>query len=189
MGTLDSDANTMGLLNTLFKEVAAVFNESEIIHFGADEACKSNVCPGNCTFDGVHAVEEHVQKFIKSIGKTPMGWNDVYSDPPTTVPNAAVSGTVIQNWGKTALDKFATAGFHVLDSSYQQMYLGEQCCRTTPPTGAHDKFSLCYWKDTAKGVMQSHMSMIDGGEVAMWSDMYCASPGCAINGTFSWMYP
>lgn len=54
------------------------------------------------------------------------------------------------------------------------------------------------------GVPQAHMSMIDGGEVAMWSDQYCpapgispqlpvmwgqycAAPGCAINGSYSWL--
>ena len=54
----------------------------------------------------------------------------MYSDPPTSVPNAAITGTVIQNWGKSALDSFASNGFHVIDSSYKTMYLGQQCCRS-----------------------------------------------------------
>ena len=31
--------------------------------------------------------------------------------------------------------------------------------------------------------------LMEGGEVAMWSDNYCPSPECAINGTYGWMYP
>eukprot|EP00656_Telonema_subtile_P057455 TRINITY_DN9455_c0_g1_i2.p1 TRINITY_DN9455_c0_g1~~TRINITY_DN9455_c0_g1_i2.p1 ORF type:complete len:322 (-),score=94.50 TRINITY_DN9455_c0_g1_i2:142-1107(-) len=172
MTTLSDSASTLAVLDALFKEVAGVFNESEVIHFGADEACKSDVCPGNCTFDSVHALEKHMQQTIAALGKTPVGWNDVFSDPKTSAPNAALPGTVIQNWGKSSLDVFAAGGFHALDSAYQSMYLSQQCCSTSPPTGPHDKYSLCYWKDTASNVLPAHLGLIDGGEVAMWSDMY-----------------
>ena len=32
-------------------------------------------------------------------------------------------------------------------------------------------------------------SLMEGGEVAMWTDNYCPSPECTINGTYGWMYP
>ena len=31
--------------------------------------------------------------------------------------------------------------------------------------------------------------LMEGGEVAAWSDNYCPAPLCAINGTYGWMSP
>eukprot|EP00658_Telonema_sp_P-2_P024139 TRINITY_DN19686_c0_g1_i2.p1 TRINITY_DN19686_c0_g1~~TRINITY_DN19686_c0_g1_i2.p1 ORF type:complete len:338 (+),score=77.45 TRINITY_DN19686_c0_g1_i2:60-1073(+) len=139
-------------------------------------------------YDSVHSIEKHVQRTIASLNRTPVGWNDVFTDPKGQAPNAALPGTTLQNWGKGSLGTFTATGFHAIDSSYQTMYLGEQCCRVAPPTGPHDKFSLCFYKDHAATVPQPQIKLVDGGEVALWSDMYCPSPLCNINGTYSWMY-
>ena len=81
------------------------------------------------------------------------------------------------------------AGFAALDSTYTEMYLNEQCCSTAPPRGTHDKYKLCYWRDHGQSVEGTALrSLMDGGEVAMWSDNYCGAPHCEINGTYGWMY-
>ena len=116
-----------------------------------------------------------------------MGWNDVFSDPKVSEPNAAMAGTIIQNWGKKPTSSFAAKGFPVVDSTYTEMYLSNQCCRIAPPTGPYDKFKLCYWRDASEGISTDLRKLVDGGEVAMWSDLYCGSPHCAINGTYGWM--
>ena len=59
--TLSEDSSNLDLLDGLFKEVSELFQD-DFIHFGADEACKKDVCPGKCTNKGVHAIEEHVQR-------------------------------------------------------------------------------------------------------------------------------
>ena len=201
--TLASDAKTLAVVDKLFEELATIFEEEEALHFGADEACKHDVCPEGCSYEQVHALEKHVQATIKDkLGKTPMGWNDVFSDPKASAPNAAAEGTLIQNWGKQSLATFAGKGFSVLDSNYQQMYLQQQCCRGSDvPTGAHDKYSLCFYRDSGAGLTGGGggggggnsppnplRKFMDGGEVAMWSDNYCPAPHCAINGTYGWMY-
>jgi hypothetical protein len=187
MGVIASDATTLSLLDQLITEMAQLFPDANF-HFGADEACKHDNCPGNCTYPAIHVFEKHVQGTVRNLGKTPMAWNDVFSDPKATAPNAAEHGTLIQNWGKQALPVFGQAGFAAIDSSYQTMYLGQQCCRVDPPSGPHDKYSLCFWRDSGAGMVGDLKQFMYGGEVAMWSDMYCPSPHCSINGTFGWMY-
>ena len=98
-----------------------------------------------------------------------MGWNDVFSDPKTSTPNAAVKGTTIQNWGKGTLEAFGEAGFSSLDSTYREMYLNQECCRVQPPTGPHDKFSFCYYRDHTAGVDTKLIPLVNGGEVNLES--------------------
>jgi len=186
-GVIDNTPESLQLLDALMKEFATIFPDP-VMHFGADEACKHNECPGNCTQEGVHAVEEHMQTTLKSLGKTPMGWNDVFSDPKGGEPNAALPGTLIQNWGQQAPTTFASKGFGVLDSTYKQMYLNQQCCRVVPPAGPGEKYGMCFWRDSGEGMTGSFAPLMEGGEVAMWSDNYCGAPHCRINGTYGWMY-
>ena len=77
--------------------------------------------------------------------------NDVFSDPKPTIPNAALPGTIVQNWGKAAISSIADLGFSAVDSTYKEMYLNEQCCRVVPPTGPHDEYRLCFWRDSGRG--------------------------------------
>ena len=51
-------------------------------------ACKHDICPGNCTFAKVHAIEQEAQRTVAAAGKMPMGWNDVFTDPKGGAPNA-----------------------------------------------------------------------------------------------------
>ena len=185
---LANDDGTLKVVDALLQELARLFPDS-ILHFGADEACKHDDCPAGCTYDGVHAFEQHIQRTITGLGKVPMGWNDVFSDPKPTIPNAALPGTIVQNWGKAAISSIADLGFSAVDSTYEEMYLNEQCCRVVPPTGPHDKYRLCFWRDSGAGMTGSLQRLMEGGEVAAWSDNYCPAPLCAINGTYGWMYP
>jgi len=187
--TLASDASTLAVVDKLLSEVASVFSDERVFHFGADEVCKHDVCPAGCNFDDVHAFEEHVQRTLVNLGKTPMGWNDVFSDPKGEEPNAALPGTIVQNWGTKAPTTFAEKNFHVVDSNYRQMYLNQQCCRVVPPTKPGDKYSMCYYRDSAQDMVGTPLArFFEGGETAQWSDNYCPAPECKINGTFGWMY-
>merc|ERR1711971_1314557 len=121
-----SDPGTVAVVNAILKEWAALFPDKNL-HFGADEACKHDLCPGNCSFDNVHAIEREAQRTLVAAGKVPIGWNDVFSDPKGSAPNAAIAGTIIQNWGKAGLSPMTTKGFHALDSDYQSMYLSQEC--------------------------------------------------------------
>ena len=186
--TLAYDNATLTIVDTIFREVAEIFDEAGSIHFGADEVCKHDVCPAGCSQDDVHAFEEHVQDTIKELGFEPMGWNDVFSDPKGSEPNAAEPSCLIQNWGKSAPSVFASKGFHVIDSTYKEMYLNQQCCRVEPDTKPGFAYSLCYYRDHAGGTTGDLLRYVRGGEVAMWSDNYCPAPECKINGTYSWLY-
>ena len=113
------------VVQELLEELSAIFID-DVIHFGGDEVCKHGVCPTGCTFAQVHSFEKNVQRAITALGRVPMGWNDVFSDPKASPPNAALAGTILQNWGKQPLQTFAKSGFSSLDSEYTTMYLAQQ---------------------------------------------------------------
>jgi len=186
--TLAPTNKTMTTLQTIFTEVSNMF-EDEFIHAGFDEVCKHDVCPSGCSFDQVHLFEKQVQDMILSLKKKPIGWNDVFSDPKQNEPNAAEPGTLIQNWGKEAPEVFAMREFNVIDSTYREMYLNQQCCTLEPSDVVGNTEYFCFYRNhTGSGLTPELRTYVQGGEVAMWSDSYCPSPHCAINGTYGWMY-
>jgi len=197
---LDNDDTTKKIIQSLIKDWAAVF-EDDVFHFGADEACKHDVCPANCTQDKVHDMQKMAQEFLSSIGKNPSGWSDVFTDPAGSAPNAALKGTTIQNWylGKDptthkpdpSVERYVQKGFAAIQSRYDTMYLGNECCHVTNfPTVAHSTAKFCFYQNPAAGVQNAaYLPLVKGGEVAKWSDSYCGGSNCKINGTYSWMYP
>ena len=51
------------------------------------------------------------------------------------------------------------------------------------------RFAQCYWENVLSDLTHDQATFMAGGAVAQWSDNYCPSPLCAINGTYGWMYP
>ena len=190
--TLNNDPTTVGLILSMFDEIVGLF-PSEIIHIGGDEALPK----GDCTFQSIHDVEIQVQNhLINTHGRTPMGWNEVFSSPQGSEPNGAIKGkTILQNWKGTGDADTVAAGFVSVDSEYKKLYENEQCCRIHPSTadGPTARFTQCFWLDVTRSLTATQRSdptalhMLAGGEAAMWSDEYCPSPLCAINGTYGWM--
>jgi len=190
---LSNDDTSKEIMKKLFSDWAAVF-EDDIFHFGADEACKHDVCPGNCTQAMVHDMQKMAQDYLKSIGKKPLGWSDVFTDPTGEAPNAAEPGTVIQNWylgpphqKDGSVSRYVEKNFHVIQSRYDENYLNNECCHVGNfPDGKLNK--LCFYEDPMRGADPRYISLVDGGEVAHWCDSYCPSPHCTINATYGWMY-
>ena len=52
------------------------------------------------------------------MSRTPVVWNEVWSDPPTSEPNGALPGTIIQNWKAASAGATTAAGFNTLVSTY-----------------------------------------------------------------------
>ena len=95
------------------------------------------------------------QHLIKQHGRTPMGWNEVYSSPKETAPNGAIAGhTILQNWKGTGDADTVGAGFASVDSEYLKLYLNEQCCRVNPSSadGPTARFRQCFYVDPARGL-------------------------------------
>jgi hexosaminidase len=190
--TLNNDPTTVALVLRVFDEIVKLF-PSPIIHIGGDEALPK----GGCTFQSIHQVEIAVQQhLIKRHGRTPMGWNEVYSSPRETAPNGAIAGhTILQNWKGTGDADTVGAGFASVDSEYLKLYLNEQCCRVNPSSadGPTARFKQCFYVDPARGLTVAQraqpdvLHLLQGAEAAMWSDEYCPSPLCAISGTYGWM--
>lgn len=190
--TLNNDPNTLTLVLDVFDEIVKLF-PSQIIHIGGDEALPK----GNCTFQSIHDVEIQVQKYlIDTHSRTPMGWNEVFSSPQGGEPNGAIKGkTILQNWKGTGDADTVAAGFVSVDSQYKKLYENEQCCRVHPSKadGPTALFTQCFWTDVTQSLTAKQrnnptaLHMLAGGEAAMWSDEYCPSPLCAINGTYGWM--
>ena len=162
--TLAPSASSLAAIATIFGELAALFPD-ELVHVGGDEACKDG-CPGVCTYAGVHAVEAHAQSVLVALGRTPMGWNEIFSSPAGGEPNAAKQPLVLQNWRKGSMSTATRGGFRSVDSNFATMYLAQQCCRVDPPSGKSDRFTPCYHVDVAaeaKGAAER--ALVLGGEV------------------------
>lgn len=183
--TLRGTNKTFETLRTIFTEITSIF-EDEYVHVGMDEVCKHDTCPSGCSFDDVHAFEKNIQQMIIDLKKIPIGWNDVFTDPKTSEPNAALPQTLIQNWGKEAPEVFAKTN-SVIDSTYREMYLNQQCCTLTLNSTVGNTNYFCYYRNHTGPNMMDIQNFL-GGETAMWSDSYCPSPHCNINGTYGWMY-
>ena len=70
------------------------------------------------------------------------------------------------------------------------MCLIQQCCSALPAASTNNKEKLCFYRNSGQSLVDTPMqSLMEGGEVALWSDNYCPSPECSINGTYGWMYP
>jgi len=183
---------TMALVLKVFDEIVALF-PSQIIHIGGDEALPR----GACTFESIHSIELQVQRHLIDVhGRTPMGWNEVFSSPNETAPNGAIAGhTVLQNWKGSGDAVTIEAGFESVDSEYDLLYLNEQCCRVNPSNadGPSARFKKCFYVNPTEALSPDQQKqpdvvrLLQGAEAAMWSDEYCAAPLCAIDGTYGWM--
>ena len=47
---------------------------------------------------------------------------------------------------------------------------------------------FCFYRNHTGVITPELKSYVQGGEVAMWTDSYCPSPSCSINGTYGWMH-
>ena len=190
--TLRDDAVTIGLVQQVFDAVVALFPDA-VVHVGGDETCPHGVCPDACNYSAVNNVERAVQThLVDTHGRTPMGWNEVWSEPEGGEPNGALPGrTILQNWKGAGNGDTVDAGFKTVDSQYKLLYLNLQCCRVVPPSTG--KFTPCYWIDAAATLHDptnaTARALLLGAEAAMWSDEYCPVPLCNRNGTFGWMQP
>ena len=152
--TIGDTPENLKCVNTIYDEVVSVFSDPWV-HIGGDEVVESTNGTG-CSVKEIQTVETSVQERLISVhNKIPMGWNEVYSVPTATVPNAAIPGTtILQNWKDATNAATTGAGFLTLDSTYQQFYLNEQCCRVAPPSATEDPFGRyteCYWIDVLDG--------------------------------------
>ena len=88
--TLRDDAVTIGLVQQVFDAVVALFPDA-VVHVGGDETCPHGVCPDACDYSAVNNVERAVQThLVDTHGRTPMGWNEVWSEPEGGEPNGAL---------------------------------------------------------------------------------------------------
>lgn len=176
--------NTLDIVSKVFAEVAAAFPDA-VFHLGGDET----VPTGKCTYDDIHRLERGLQAAVTALGKQPAVWNEVFSNPPATVPNGARPGTMIQNWHDNGSGSTTKAGFESLVSTYNQLYLDQECCAAGGNSvDPGDRVKQCYYFDISGGVAAGDMHLLKGGETAMWTDMYCAPPHCPQTGPWAKWY-
>lgn len=174
----------LGFVKVVLTAVAKNFPERGI-HVGGDETRNNSLC----TWENIHSFERAIQDHIKAIGRAAIAWNEVYSDPKNTEPNALDVGTMVQNWHGADSVQTTSQGFETLSSNYNTQYLDQQCCaagNAVPTSG--EKTRQCFWEDISNGMTSTDVLKLRGGETAMWGDLYCAPPACPDVGQFSWMY-
>ncbi len=68
-----------------------------------------------------------LQAFVKSQGRNPGVWNEVWDDPSGSQPNGALPYSTIEDWtGNVELS--TAAGFTTINAKYDVSYLDNQCC-------------------------------------------------------------
>lgn len=166
----DPQNKTMGVIRLLLTEIASIFHDEPVMHMGGDETLPM----GLCTSESIGGFYRKTLDIIQSLGKTPAGWQEVLwgsfgshdNAPPAEIP----PDTILQ----IALD---TAGH--FDSR-------PVSCGNVTKTGArcinslveHAYLDICggassLWYDVDVGVSSPSERHLVGGEVALWSQLWC----------------
>ena len=117
----------------ILKEICDMFPNSPYIHIGGDEAPVSvwdscSVCKKYMEENGISGSQElygeyvgRVCKYILSIGKTPMVWEGFPEESNHHIPKE----TIVIGWENLyqTSDKLLDAGFKVINSSWQPLYI------------------------------------------------------------------
>lgn len=117
----------------LLKEICDMFPDSPYIHIGGDEApvsvwdyCAS--CKKYMKENGISSSQElygeyvgRICKYILSLGKTPMVWEGFPEESNRYIPKE----TIVIGWENLyqTADKLLNAGFRVINSSWQPLYI------------------------------------------------------------------
>ncbi|KAJ6787434.1 hypothetical protein PWT90_03274 [Aphanocladium album] len=179
-------------LDTLFDDLLPrTAPYSSYFHTGGDEYKASNslLDPALRTDDTsvlkplLHAFLQHVHGKIRQHGMTPFVWEEMVGQWGAPLPT---NDTIIQTWfGAESVQKYARAGYRVIDTSYDAYYL--DCGRgswvdyadsaVSPGTTFNswcDPFKnwhIVYNHDPFAGLEGSAAAKkVVGGEVALWSE-------------------
>ena len=153
----DAANSTLGVLNALFGEMAALFPD-ELFSIGADETD----CTPMCTCESIAALERALIAHIEGpLGKTSAGWQEVLTET-----GAASAATVVSAWWYVSPQDIISLGRRAIDANHSAFYL-------TRPPGPFPFGWSSFWADIGAGVNASSRPMLLGGVMSAWTDLWC----------------
>jgi N-acetyl-beta-hexosaminidase len=152
----DPQNKTWDVVRKLVVEWAPLF-EDELFHMGCDET----IAVGQCNEPNFQSFEQKMMALLKSLGKTPMGWEEIVTSTKAATPD---SGVVIGTWSQYNASYMIGLGFEAVESKESRLYLQEG-----PFTASK------MWIDISAGISPVNMSKLLGGEVSVWGNPYCFS--------------
>lgn len=116
-----------------------------------------------CTTDNAKSFEVKMIEHVRSLGKTPMGWEEILFK---TGAAANFTDTIIDSWHTTSWNQAAEQGHSVVMSNDPYFYLD-----SPGHSARHMWFNM-----TALGTATPQQSaLLLGGETSMWQDVYVNS--------------
>ncbi|MGL4986400.1 MAG: beta-N-acetylhexosaminidase [Treponemataceae bacterium] len=176
--------DVLKFLETVFKTVAKLF-PSKYIHIGGDECphIRWKDCPScqqrmkDYSLDNVDQLQSwmtvQVSKLVKSVGKTPIGWDEVLDD---TEKLGLPKDVIVMSWrGISGGEKAATLGHQVIMAPYDQgCYLDYPHLESAEEPGLHNfttvKKSYDY-NPIPKDFPLDKAKNIIGGQGNVWSEL------------------
>lgn len=158
----DPAGKSVAIISTILTEMASLFPDA-VMHIGADETGSS----APCTAANTKSFEVKIIKHLLSLGKTPMGWEEILL---TTGAAASYPSVIVAQWCDphgTTWWEIAKRGYRTVMNSDDQFYLNY------PLTSAKS-----LWFDMMAGntcADEACRQLLLGGETAMWMDDYVGS--------------
>jgi len=155
----DPENRTYSILTTLFAEMAQLFTD-KVFHIGCDETSVA----GPCTLENTRTFEQKLQRFLVSVGKQPMGWDEIFSSTKSILNN-----TISEDWAHSSPQDSIRAGYPSVDAYDPLFYLDHSECQIP------NKNTNCLWVDIAPNFTPAELKLLFGGESPMWCDDYIGS--------------
>ena len=119
---------------------------------------------GNCTLASVQRMEAELAQHILSLGKTPMGWEEILFR--TGGAQATNGAAVVASWSAHSAAEVVAAGYHAVEAKAGRFYLAERIHGHNVCTNEEN-----FWYDIASGVPGNHSNpLLLGGRMSFWTD-------------------
>jgi hexosaminidase len=145
----DAAGKSVKIMKALMTEMASLFPE-KVMSIGSDET-------GGC--GNVTAYEVKMIEHVLSLGKTPMGWQEIQlkTNASTNFPSV-----VVENWGGPHWDEVAATGHRTINANKLLFYLDYVNHQAEP-----------MWTDLHGNVSNTtQRALLIGGETAHWGDAF-----------------
>jgi lysophospholipase L1-like esterase len=151
----DAAGKSVDIMKSLMTEMASLFPD-EVMSIGSDET-------GGC--GDVKAYEVKMIEHLLSIGKQPMGWQEIQLK---TGAAAAFPSVVLELWGDGNWTALAETGHRTINANKLLFYLDY------PNHMAAPMWSSLYATGTNRTATPTEREFLIGGETAMWGDAFMA---------------
>ena len=131
----------------------------EVMNIGSDET--GSAAP--CTLANTKSFEVAIIKHLLSIGKTPMGWEEILFK---TEAAAAYKSVIVDSWARTSWSQAAEAGHKVVMSNDGLFYLD---------SAGHSAQAMWLNISAHGDASPAQAKLLLGGETSMWQDRYVGS--------------